>query len=140
LTSRGITPFTVNAAMTALRFFYRVTLRRHDIADHIPLVPQPQKLPVILSPDEVARLLEAARGPKYKAALSVAYGAGLRASEIRSLKVSDIDSERMMIRVEQGKGRKCYVKHLRPYVFAKFMLPWWQNANRTALRRLLMAT
>jgi integrase/recombinase XerD len=108
LTSRGTSPFTVNAAMAALRFFYRITLRRHDIADHIPVVPQPQKLPVILSPDEVARLLNAARGAKYKAALSVAYGAGLRASEIRSLKVTDIDSDRMMIRVEQGKGAKCF--------------------------------
>ena len=55
MTSRGISAFTVNAAMTALRFFYRVTLRRHDIADHIPLVPQPQKLPVILSPTEILR-------------------------------------------------------------------------------------
>ena len=104
MSSRGVSPFTINAAVTALRFFFRVTLRRHDIADHIPFVSQPQKLPVILSPDEVARLLAAARGPKYKAALSVAYGAGLRASEIRRLKITDIDSERMMIRVEQGKA------------------------------------
>ena len=114
LASRGVSPFTINAAVTALRFFFKVTLRRHDIADHIPFVSQPQKLPVILSPDEVARLLAAARGPKYKAALGVAYGAGLRASEIRMLKVTDIDSERMMIRVEQGKGRKCFTAHLRP--------------------------
>ena len=72
--------------------------------------------------------------------MAVAYGAGLRISEIVSLKVSDIDSKRMVIRVEQGKGRKCYVKHIPPYVFAEFMLPWQQNANRAALRRLLMAT
>jgi site-specific recombinase XerD len=110
LSSRGISPFTINAAVSAFRFFFRVTLRRHDIADHIPFVSQPQKLPVILSPDEVARLLAAARGPKHKATLGIAYGAGLRASEIRMLKVTDIDSQRMMIRVEQGKGGKCAVK------------------------------
>ena len=69
-------------------------------------VREPRKLPVVLSPEEVARLLEAAPGLKYKAALSVAYGAGLRVSEVVSLKVSDIDSKRMMLRVEQGKGRK----------------------------------
>ena len=78
LTCRGVSPCSVNAAMTALRFFYRVTLRRLDISEHIPLVPQPRKLPVLLSPEEVARLLDAAQGPKYKAALGVAYGAGLR--------------------------------------------------------------
>ena len=76
-----------------LRFFFRVTPRRHDIADHIPFVSQPQKLLVMLSPDEVARLLAAARGPKYKAALGTAYEAGLRASEIRMLRVTDIDSQ-----------------------------------------------
>ena len=110
---------------TALRFFFKITLRRHDIADHIPFVPQPQKLPVILGPDEVARLLAAARGPKYKAALSVAYGAGLRASEIRSLKVTDIDSERMMIRVEQGKGRKDRYVMLSPHLL-ELLRTWWK--------------
>ena len=67
---------------------------------------EPRKLPLVLSPEEVAQLLEAAPGIKYKAALSVAYGAGLRASEVVALKVGDIDSKRMLIRVEQGKGRK----------------------------------
>ena len=70
----------------------------------MPFVREPRKLPVILSPEEVARLLDAAPGLKYKAALSVAYGAGLRASEVVSLKLSDIDSTRMVIRIEQGKG------------------------------------
>jgi integrase/recombinase XerD len=123
LTSRGVSPGSINGALAALKFFFRITVQRFDIANHIQLVRQPRRLPVVLSPEEVTRLLEAARGPKYKAALAVAYGAGLRISEIVSLKVSDIDSKRMVIRVEQGKGRKCYVKHLRPYVFAKFMLP-----------------
>ena len=78
---------------------------RHRRA-HCTFIHEPRKLPVVLSPEEVARLLDAAPGLKYKAALSVAYGAGLRASEVVSLKVSDIDSKRMIIRVEQGKGRK----------------------------------
>jgi integrase len=69
-------------------------------------VREPRKIPVILSPEEVARLLEAGPGPKYKAALSAAYAAGLRVSEVVALKVSDIDSERLLLRIEQGKGRK----------------------------------
>ena len=91
---------------TALRFFFTVTLKRPEIVEHMTFVHEPRKLPVVLSPEEVARLLEAAPGLKYKAALSVAYGAGLRAGEVVPLKVSDIDSTRMIIRVEQGKGRK----------------------------------
>jgi integrase/recombinase XerD len=124
LISRGVSPFTINATMTALRFFFRITVRRFDIANHIPLVPQPRKLPVILSPEEVARLLEAARNPKYKAALAVAYGAGLRISEIVSLKVSDIDSERMLIRVEQGKGRADRYAMLSLHLL-ELLRNWW---------------
>ena len=71
-----------------------------------PFIHEPRKLPVVLSPEEVARFLDAAPGIKYKAALSVAYGAGLRVSEVVALKVSDIDSKRMVIRIEQGKGHK----------------------------------
>jgi integrase len=93
---------TLNQTVSTLRFFFRVTLRRHDIVEHTHFIREPRKLPVVLSPEEVARLLDAAPGLKYKAALSVAYGAGLRAAEVVSLKVSDIDSERMIIRVEQG--------------------------------------
>src|SRR5467141_1561875 len=86
--------------------FFKITLRRGDITEHTAFVHEPRKLPVVLSPEEVARLLDAAPGLKYKAALSVAYGAGLRAAEVISLKVSDIDSKRMIIRVEQGKAAK----------------------------------
>ena len=125
MSSRGISPSTINSAVSALRFFVRVTLRRNDVADHIPFVSQPQKLPVILSPEEVARLLAAARGPKYKAALGIAYGAGLRASEIRMLKVTDIDSQRMMIRVEQGKGRKDRYVMLSPHLL-ELLRTWWK--------------
>ena len=102
----GARPPTINSTVSALRFFFDVTLDRAELAKRLTFVPEPRKLPVVLSQEEVARFLEAAPGPKYKAALSTAYGAGLRVSEVVSLKVSDIDSKRMMLRIEQGKGRK----------------------------------
>src|SRR5450631_302891 len=101
---------TLNHSVSVLRFFFKVTLGRSEIENHTQFVREPRKLPVVLSPEEVARLLEAAQGLKYKAALSVAYGAGLRVSEVAALKVSDIPgsspgtSTRMVIRVEQGKS------------------------------------
>src|ERR1700685_900991 len=106
LVPSGVGVATLNQTVSTLRFFFKVTLGRHDIVEHTHFIREPRKLPVVLSPDEVARLLDAAPGLKYKAALSVAYGAGLRAAEVISLKLSDIDSQRMLIRVEQGKGRK----------------------------------
>ena len=102
----GVRPPTINGAVVALRFFFTVTLERPDIARHLVFVREPRRIPIVLSPEEVARLLEAAPGPKYKAALGAAYGAGLRVSEVVALKVSDIDSNRMLLRIEQGKGRK----------------------------------
>ena len=104
--SSGASATTMNAAVSALRFFFTVTLGRDDTNQGMTTVREPSKLPIVLSPEEVARLLDAAPGLKYRAALSVAYGAGLRASEVVSLKLTDIDSSRMVIRVEQGKGRK----------------------------------
>jgi integrase/recombinase XerD len=104
--SQGATATTMNAAVSALRFFFGVTLGRQDAQTGMTTVREPRRLSVILSPEEVARLLDAAPGLKAKAALSVSYGAGLRASEVVSLKVTDIDSARQVIRVEQGKGRK----------------------------------
>ncbi len=104
--SEGVAATSMNAAVSALRFFFGVTLDRGDAQVGMTTVREPRRLPVILSPQEVARLLDAAPGLKYRAALSLAYGAGLRASEVVSLKVSDIDSERQVIRVQQGKGRK----------------------------------
>ena len=106
LRSNGSSATSINAAVSALRFFFGVTLDRGDAATGMTTVREPRKVPVVLSPEEVARLLDAAPGPKYRAALSVSYGAGLRASEVVSLKLTDIDSGRMVIRVEQGKGRK----------------------------------
>jgi site-specific recombinase XerD len=104
--SNGASATSMNSAVSALRFFFGVTLGRGDAQVGMTTVREPRRLPVVLSPEEVARVLDAAPGIKYRAALSVAYGAGLRASEVISLKLADIDSSRMVIRVEQGKGRK----------------------------------
>lgn len=104
--SAGASATSMNAAVSALWFFVGVTLGRADAQIGMTTVREPRRLSVILSPEEVARLLDAAPGLKAKAALSVSYGAGLRASEVVSLKVTDIDSRRQVIRVEQGKGRK----------------------------------
>src|ERR1700676_1410524 len=104
-TQAGVRAPSINGSVAALRFFFTVTLDRPEMTRHLTFVREPRKIPVVLSLEEIARLLEAAPGPKYKAALSAAYGAGLRVSEVVALKVSDIDSERMLLRIEQGKGR-----------------------------------
>src|ERR1700719_472838 len=100
----GVQPPTINCSVSALRFFFTVTLDRPDLSRRLVLVRHPRKLPTVLSVEEVGRLLEAAPGLKYKAALGTAYGAGLRVSEVAALKVDDIDGTRMLMRVEQGKG------------------------------------
>ncbi|HJY51590.1 MAG TPA: tyrosine-type recombinase/integrase [Stellaceae bacterium] len=125
LSSIGAGTPKINATVSALRFFFNVTLDRPDLVKHLSFVHEPRKAPVVLSPEEVARFLEAAPSIKYKAALSVAYGAGLRVSEVVALKVSDIDSERMMLRVEQGKGRKDRHAMLSP-VLLELLRDWYR--------------
>jgi integrase/recombinase XerD len=107
---------------------FNVTLDRPDLAKQLAFMHEPRKVPVVLSPEEVARFLEAAPSIKYKAALSVAYGAGLRVSEVISLKVSDVDSQRMMLRVEQGKGRKDRHAMLSP-VLLDLLREWYRIAR-----------
>jgi len=128
LTGTGVRPPTINGTVTALRFFFTVTLDRADAIKPLTFVAEPRKIPVVLSPEEVARFLEAAPGPKYKAALSAAYGAGLRVSEVVSLKVSDIDSKRMMLRIEQGKGCKDRHAMLSPQLLE--LLRDWYRISR----------
>jgi site-specific recombinase XerD len=128
LAASGVGVPTLNHTVSVLRFFFKVTLRRYDIIEHTAFINEPRKLPVVLSADEVARLLAAAPGLKYKAALSVAYGAGLRVSEVAALKVSDIDSQRMVIRVEQGKGRKDRYVMLSPHLL-ELLRAWWKAAR-----------
>ena len=124
----GVGAGAVNRHVSALRFFFRVTLKRYAIVEYTHFIREPRKLPVVLSPEEVVRLLDAAPGLKYKAALSVAYGAGLRAAEVVSLKISDIDSNRMLIRVEQGKGRKDRNVMLSLHLL-ELLRAWWKAAR-----------
>ena len=125
----GVQPPTINSSVSALRFFFTVTLDRPDLSRRLVLVRHPRKLPDVLSVEEVGRLLEAAPGLKYKAALGTAYGAGLRVSEVAALKVDDIDSTRMLIRVEQGKGRKDRNAMLSPQLLELLRL-WWREGKR----------
>src|SRR5277367_761477 len=106
LVSAGISWPGLNQTVCALRFFYGVTLGHGEIPERIPYAREPRTLPVVLGADEIVRFLEAVPSLKTRAALTTAYAAGLRASETVSLKICDIDSGRMVIRVEHGKGGK----------------------------------
>jgi integrase/recombinase XerD len=129
LVNSGITPISLNAAITGLKFFFEVTLKRPALIGNMQSVPVPRKLPMVLSCDEVARLIASAAGsPKYQAALSLAYGAGLRASEGVALKVSDIDSGRMILRIEQGKGHQDRYAMLSPALL-DCLRAWWKSGR-----------
>lgn len=125
LVDTGTGPVTINATISALKFFFDITLGRPELMLKMTHVAVPRKLPVILSPEEVGRLIAAAPNLKHQAAMSVAYGAGLRVSEVVSLKVSDIDGERMSLRVEQGKGRKDRYAMLSPVLLER-LRAWWR--------------
>src|SRR5215468_8043631 len=157
-TRAGVRPPSINGSVSALRFFFTVTLDRPEMARHLTFVREPRKLPAVLSPEEVARLLEAVPGPKYKAALGAAYAAGLRVSEVVArlleavpgpkykaalgaayaaglrvsevvaLKVSDIDSERLLLRIEQGKGSKDRFAMLSPQLL-ELLRDWYRIAR-----------
>ncbi len=125
----GVQPPGFNSSVSALRFFFGVTLDRPDLARRLTFIPYPHKLPTVLTPEEVARLLDAAPGPKYKAALATGYGAGLRVSELVALKITDIDSTRMLIRVERGKGQKDRHAMLSPQLL-ELLREWWREGRR----------
>ena len=128
LVEQGIASGNLNRIITGLKFFFDTTLSRPEAMAKMSHVYEPRQLPVVLSREEAARLLASAGNLKYQAALSVAYGAGLRASEVVSLKVSDIDSDRMLLRVEQGKGRKDRYVKLSP-VLLECLRSWWCAAH-----------
>ncbi len=128
LVERGILPGSLNATITGLKFFLEVTLDRGELMAKMEPVRVPRTLPVILSREEVARLIAAAGNLKHQTALSVAYGAGLRASEVAALKVGDIDSERMTLRIEQGKGGKDRYAMLSPVLLER-LRNWWRAAR-----------
>jgi site-specific recombinase XerD len=125
----GVQPPSINNSVSALRFFFTVTLDRPDLAQRLTVVREPLRLPSVLSVEEITLLLQSAPGAKYKAALGTAYGAGLRVSEVVTLKVGDIDSERMLLRVEQGKGRKDRHAMLSPQLL-ELLRDWWVEGRR----------
>jgi integrase/recombinase XerD len=124
----GTSPMTLNATITGLKFFFDVTLAHPELMAKMQPVRVPRTLPVVLSRPEVARLIAAAPGPKYQAALSLAYATGLRASEVVSLKVGDIDGQRMTLRIEQGKGSKDRYAMLSPVLLER-LRAWWRIAH-----------
>jgi site-specific recombinase XerD len=128
LVETGVSATTINATITGLGFFFGVTLERPDALKRMSRVRKPQKLPQVLSVDAVARLLQGAANLKHRAALAVAYGAGLRASEVVHLKVADIDSERMIVRVNQGKGRRDRYAMLSPSLL-ELLRAWWRHGH-----------
>lgn len=132
LVDKGISSITLNSTITALRFFFQTTVGRNDVMTKMSTVPVPRKLPVVLARQEVTRLIDAAGNPKYQAALSVAYGAGLRVSEVVALKINDIDSTRMTLRIEQGKGHKDRYAMLSP-VLLEQLRTWWHFAHTQGL-------
>jgi integrase/recombinase XerD len=114
-----------NRIMTGVRFLFRVTLRRHDLAAEVWHIKEPQKLPPVLSPEEVKRVLTMATSLKAQAMLTLAYGCGLRAGEVVRLRAGDIDSEQMIIRIVQSKGRKD--RHVMlPAEVLDLLRQWWK--------------
>lgn len=128
LVDRGVSPISLNAAITGLKFFFGTTLGQEELMAKMRPIYLPRTLPVILSRDEVGRLIAAAGNLKHQTALAVAYGTGLRASEVVALKVGDIDSQRMTLRVEQGKGQKDRYAMLSPILLERLRV-WWRVAR-----------
>ena len=128
LVDSGTSPTTLNASIMGLKFFFDVTLDRAELMAKMRPVKIPHKLPVVLSREEVARLIAACGNLKHQTALSLAYATGLRASEVSSLKVGDIDSQRMILRVEQGKGQKDRYAILSPVLLERLRV-WWRVAR-----------
>ncbi len=125
----GVPVPTMNSIVSALRFLFTHTLDRPDLARKQVRLAHPRRLPVVLSRDEVARLLNATTCLKHQAALSVAYGAGLRVAEVSALKVGDVDSARMLLRVERGKGGQHRNALLSTDLLA-LLRQWWQVGRR----------
>jgi site-specific recombinase XerD len=128
LVDRGTSPITLNATITGLKFFFDVTLDRSELMAKMKPVFLPRTLPVVLSREEVSSLIAATKNLKHQTALSVAYGAGLRASEVSALKVGDVDSTRMTLRIQQGKGGKDRYAMLSPVMLER-LRTWWRVAR-----------
>ena len=130
MTDTEVTPSVYNARITALGFFFSMTCGRDEMKKYMQFRTEPRKLPIVLSIEEVSAVLAAAPGPgmKYRAALSIGYGAGPRASEVTNPKVRDIDSDRMLIHVERGKGGKDRDVMLSPSLL-ELLRAYWREAR-----------
>ncbi len=125
LSETGMSICNRNRIMTGLRFLFRVTLRRLDLANEIYHIREPQKIPLVMSPDETRRLLAMTASLKVRVLLSLGYGCGLRAGEVVRLKVKHIDGAQKIIRVEQSKGRKDRHVMLSPETI-DLLRQWWK--------------
>jgi len=134
LVDHGTSPISLNAAINGLKFFFNVTLGRPELMAKMHPVRIPKRLPTVLSREECARLIAAASHLQHQVALSVTYGAGLRSSEIASLKVTDIDSERMTLRIQEGKGDRERYAMLSPVMLER--LRTWYRVGRAQGRIL----
>lgn len=132
LVEQGASNITINSTLSGLQFLFGKTLNRPDVMVKMSTVPVPRKLPTVLSKEEVRQLIDATQSLKYKTAFSVAYGAGLRIAEVAALKVSDIDSSRMVLRVEQGKGKKDRMAMLSPMLL-NTLRQWYKHAKAQRL-------
>jgi integrase/recombinase XerD len=130
MTDTGVTASTFNTRIVALRFFFGMTCGREEMKRFMQFRTQPRKLPIVFSVEEVSDILMATPGPglKYRAALSISYGAGLRASEVCNLKIADIDSDRMLIHVDHGKGGKDRKVMLSPGLL-NLLRDYWREAR-----------
>lgn len=128
LSDNGASQGTINATITGLRFFFQYTIDQPDVVRKLRRVAPPKKIPVILTAEEVRRLIGATSKLKYRAAFALGYGAGLRINEICHLKVSDIDSQRMVIRIDQGKGRKDRSAMLSNNLL-DLLRAWWKEGH-----------
>jgi integrase/recombinase XerD len=129
LVQRGVSRTTINAHLSGLRFLFEVTVARPQVMKHMKRLPVERRLPVILSVEEVGALLRNAPNLKARAALTVAYGAGLRVSEVCRVRIGDIDTDRKLLRIEQAKGRKDRYTRLSPSMLT-VMRQWWREGHR----------
>ena len=131
--TKKLSPASVSQYVSALRFLFIKTLRRHFLTEHIPFPKSPRRLPVVLSPEEVTRLINSARNLYHRTLLMTLYSAALRRAELCRLKVSDIDSQRMMIRITQGKGRRDRDVPLSPKLLETLRVYWRWMKPKTYL-------
>ena len=129
LSETGTSAGTINVTVTGLRFFFETTLDKPEVVKKLTSVHETRRLPVVPSREEVTALIQHAGSLKYKTAFSVAYGAGLRTNEVVHLKITDIDGDRMVLRVDEGKGNKDRFAILSPSLL-DLLRQWYRHANQ----------